>query len=168
MIRQEKGANREENLQLISAISDGRQPASPHTPLIPPARQVTMDEDPEMPELLATLLEVTEDIPYTPDEDLSPYYTRKWGFNIYRTAYSGPESDRAWEGLVDDVRAQIRHQLERRYDNELEVESAKEADVAILSQPALRPQRSRPQGRELGASAPDACGQDPHRKGPSK
>ncbi|GKT43528.1 uncharacterized protein ColSpa_03709 [Colletotrichum spaethianum] len=54
-----------------------------------------MDEDPKMPELLATLLGLPEDLPYTPDENLSPYYTRKWGFTIYRTPYGGPESDKA-------------------------------------------------------------------------
>nr|XP_036586934.1 uncharacterized protein CTRU02_02706 [Colletotrichum truncatum]KAF6797664.1 hypothetical protein CTRU02_02706 [Colletotrichum truncatum] len=34
------------------------------------------------------------------DEDLCHFY-RKWGFNIYRTAYGGPHSDREWEALME-------------------------------------------------------------------
>ncbi|KAL0941714.1 uncharacterized protein CTRU02_204477 [Colletotrichum truncatum] len=60
------------------------------------------------------------------DEDLCHFY-RKWGFNIYRTAYGGPHSDREWEALVKKTCTDIRLQMEGRfgYENIEEVESRK-------------------------------------------
>ncbi|KAI8236904.1 hypothetical protein K4K54_001705 [Colletotrichum sp. SAR 10_86] len=85
-----------------------------------------MDDPPLLPDLLTSLLEVPDDQIDDPDENLDHYY-KEWGFNIYRTAYGGPDVDRAWEALVEDVRTHVRLQIQGRYtnENEEEVEAAK-------------------------------------------
>ncbi|KAH0429566.1 hypothetical protein CcaCcLH18_08379 [Colletotrichum camelliae] len=85
-----------------------------------------MDDPPLLPDLLTSLLEVPDDQIDDPNENLDHDY-KEWGFNIHRTAYGGPDSDRAWEALVEDVGTHVRLQIQGRYtnNNEEEVEAAK-------------------------------------------